>query len=75
VVLVAVFIFLMRWEKKIKARYKDKAITMLEMTYDPNPKDVRDTIKCLRLYSGRIKKDHEAINLLRSLQNKFGHLL
>jgi hypothetical protein len=74
-VLAAIFIFLMRWEKRIKARYKDKAIIMLETTIDPDPKEVKETIKYLRLYSGRIKKDHEALNLIRSLQNKYNHLL
>ena len=74
-VLVALFIFLLRWEKRIKARYKDKAVFMLEMTDSPDPKEVKETIKYLRLYSGRIRKDHEALNLIRSLQNKYDHML
>ena len=74
-VLLGLFIFLIRWEKRIKARYKDKAIIMLETTIDPDPKEVREIIKFLRLYGGRIKKDHEALNLVRSLQDKYNHLL
>lgn len=74
-VLAGLFVFLMRWEKRVKARYKDKAIVMLETTNDPDPKEVKETIKFLRLYAGRIKKDHEALNLVRSLQDKYNHLI
>jgi len=74
VVLIVLFVMLMRWEKRIKIRYKDKATELLDMD-DPNPKDVQDTIKHLHLYSGRIKRDKEALALISSLQSKYGHLL
>ena len=73
-VLVGLFVFLMKWESRVKRRYKDKAISLLDMG-DPNPNDVRDTIKNLRLYIGKIKKDKEARQLVRDLQDKYGHLL
>ena len=74
VVLIGLFIFLRKWEYKIKTRYKDKAADLLDMG-DPNPTEVRETIRCLRLYSGRIKKDKEAVGLVSRLQSKYGHLL
>ena len=73
-VLVGLFIFLIRWESRIKRRYKAKALTLLDMG-DPNPVEVRDTIKNLRLYMGRLRKDKEAQSLIISLQDKYGHLL
>ena len=72
--LIGLFIFMMRWESRIKRRYKNKAKSLLDMG-EPNPEDVRDTIKNLRLYAGRLKKDKEAYQLIRNLQDRYGHLL
>ena len=72
--LAGLFYFVMRWEGRVKRRYKEKAISLLDMR-DPDPKDVRDTIKNLRLYIGKIKKDKEAKKLVIDLQDKHGHLL
>jgi hypothetical protein len=74
VALIGLFIVLMQWESRIKRRYKEKAISLLNMN-DPNPKDVRETIKNLRLYVGKIRKDKEAQKLVGNLQDKYGHLL
>lgn len=72
--LVGIFYLLTRWEKSTKKNYKEKAANLL-LTSDPDPREVRDTIKNLRLYSGRVFKDKEAINLITQLQDKHGHLL
>jgi len=72
--MAGVFYLLMRWEKSSKNTYKKKAANLLQ-THDPNPKEVRDTIKNLRLYAGHIVKDKEAIRLITELQDKHGHLL
>lgn len=72
--LVGVFFLLVRWEKRAKRSYKEKANNLL-LASDPDPKEVVDTIKNLRLYAGRFKKDKEAVSLVAALQNKYGHLL
>ncbi|HEY98145.1 MAG TPA: hypothetical protein G4O16_08220 [Dehalococcoidia bacterium] len=72
--MVGVFYLLTRWEKRTKNTYKEKAANLL-LASDPDPKEVRDTIKNLRLYAGRFFKDKEAIRLLTELQDKHGHLL
>ena len=72
--MVGIFYLLMKWEKSTKKNYKEKAANLL-LTSDPDPKEVRDTIKNLRLYTGHVFKDKEAIKLLTELQNKHGHLL
>ena len=72
--MVGVFYLLMRWEKSTKKSYKKKAENLL-LTSDPDPKEVKDTIKNRHLYSGRFRKDKEAISLITQLQDKHGHLL
>lgn len=63
---------------KIDARTKNKhkidAYRLLENP-DPNPRKVKDTVKGLRLYSGRLKKDKESAQLIKDLLEKHGHLL
>lgn len=72
--MVGIFYLMMRWEKRTKKSYKEKAANLL-LTSDPDLKELKDTIKNLHLYSGRIKKDKEAVNLITQLQDKHGHLL
>jgi hypothetical protein len=72
--LVGIFLLLVRWEKRSKKNYKEKANDLL-LTSDPDPKELVDTIKNLRLYAGHFRKDKEAISLVTALQNKHGHLL
>ena len=73
VVLVGLFYLLTRWESNIKKKYKEKAVRLLE-TPDPDFNEVKETIKQLRLYGGRIWKDKEVVNLVAQLQDKYGHL-
>ena len=72
--MAGIFYLLMRWEKRTKKDYKEKAANLL-LTSDPDPREVKDTIKNLHLYAGRFKKDKEAVNLITQLQDKHGHLL
>lgn len=69
-----IFYLMVRWEKKTKKNYKEKAADLL-LTSDPDLKELKDTIKNLHLYAGRFRKDKEAVNLITELQNKHGHLL
>ena len=72
--LVGLYILLTKSETRTKNRYKEKAESLLELK-DPDPKEVRETIKYLRLYGGRIFKDKEAFRLADNLREKYGHLL
>jgi hypothetical protein len=72
--LVAVFVFLMRLDNKAKNNYKTDAYELLENTC-PDPKKVKNCIRGLRLYSGRIKKDKEAKELIGLLLDKHGNVL
>lgn len=70
--LIAGLIFLMRADRRIRSRYKKTAYRLLE-TANPNSKEVRDTIKGLRLYGGRIRKDKESLQLVNRLLDKLGN--
>jgi hypothetical protein len=72
--LVAVFIFLMKLDRKAKNNYKVNAYELLE-TDSPDPKQVKDCVRGLRLYGGHIKKDKEANDLIRRLIDKHGHVM
>ena len=56
--LVATFYFLHVSEFKTKNEHKMTAYNLLEEK-NPDPKKVKETIKMLRLYGGRFRKDHE----------------
>jgi hypothetical protein len=69
IALVLVIILLNRIEKKTKLNLKKTAYTLLEAV-EPTPKDIMDTIKGLRLYGGRLRKDKECIELVKRLVDK-----
>ena len=71
--LIGVFIILTRIDRKAKNNYKTDAYELLE-TSSPDPKRLKNCIRGLRLYSGRIKKDKEARDLVRRLIDKHGHV-
>ena len=73
-ILVASFYLIVRAERRMKNKYKKEAYRMLEIS-DPVPKELKDTVRRLRLYAGRLKKDKEAIQLIKRLLEKHGHLL
>ena len=69
-VMVALLILLIRVDRRTRNRYKKTAYRLLE-TDNPDTKEVRNTIKGLRLYGGRIRKDKESAQLVNRLLNKF----
>lgn len=73
VLVVAIFL-ISKIDARIRNKHKSDAYKLLE-TSDPYPKEVKDTIRGLRLYAGRWKKDKESLQLVKRLQEKHGHLL
>jgi hypothetical protein len=71
--LVAIMYFLIRAEKGIKIKYKKAAYGLLEKAR-PEPKEIIDTIKGLRLYGGRWFRDKECSQLVNRLQIKYESL-
>jgi hypothetical protein len=65
-VLVAGFVFLQRSDKRTKNKYKMDAYRLLD-TPDPNPDEILKTIKFLRLYGGRWRRDKEFLQLIDRL--------
>ncbi len=68
-VLLAGLYGLSRMDARTKKKYKHDAYKLLE-TANADIKKVRDTIKGLRLYGGRFKKDKECYQLIQKLQDK-----
>jgi hypothetical protein len=69
VALILIIYFLNRIEKRTKLNFIKNAYRLLE-DINPTPKDIRDTIKGLRLYGGRLRKDKECIQLVKRLLEK-----
>ncbi len=77
-ILVILFLFFLLWlfnriEKKTKNQWRKTAYNLLEMG-DPAKEDILKTIKNLRLYSGRIRRDKEFIQLIERLQSRLDAL-
>jgi hypothetical protein len=72
--LIGIIVIISRYEKGIKTRHIKDAYGLLE-TSEPDLKKVIDTIKGLRLYGGRWRKDKECVQLVKRLQDKFGSQL
>jgi hypothetical protein len=68
--LVGIAFLLNRYEKRIKVRYKKTAYSLLDAEM-PDLKQVKETIKGLRLYGGRWFKDKECVQLVARLQEKY----
>lgn len=71
--LVLIIVFLNRMEKRIKTKFKKTAYGLLE-TARPTSKEMKDTIKGLRLYGGRLFKDKECAQLVDRLLGKLDTL-
>jgi hypothetical protein len=69
IVLVLVIVLLNRIEKRTKLNLKKTAYRLLEEK-SPTPKEIKATIKGLRLYGGRIIKDKECVQLVSRLLKK-----
>jgi hypothetical protein len=57
-VIAGAFYLLNRSENKTKNKYKMTAYNLLEEK-NPDTKKIRESIRMLRLYGGRFRKDHE----------------
>ena len=73
-ILIGLVIVLNRSQTRTRNKHKIDAYRLLESS-TPSSKEVSDTIKGLKLYSGRWYKDKESVELVRRLQDKFSHLL
>ncbi len=73
ILLIAFLVFLLvmisKLDRRTKNKHKQDAYRMLEMS-GPDPEAVKKTIKLLRLYGGRWRKDKECIELIQRLQEK-----
>ena len=67
--LIAVMYLLRRSEKRTKNKHKKTAYLLLD-TPDPDRVDVINTIKLLRLYGGRWRKDKEFVELVKRLTER-----
>ena len=68
-VLALLLLGLNKLDARTKKKHKQEAYKLLEDS-SPDVKKVKDTIKCLRLYGGRWKKDKEVVQLIERLQGK-----
>ena len=73
-ILIVLVVVLNRSQTRTKNKHKIDAYRLLE-TPSPSPKEVRDTIRGLKLYGGRWFRDRESMELINRLQDKFGELL
>jgi|PlaIllAssembly_1097288.scaffolds.fasta_scaffold1032820_2 hypothetical protein len=67
--LVLALFGLNRFDAYTKTKYKKDAYKLLENPA-PDVKKVKDTIKGLRMYSGKWRKDKESVMLVEKLQAK-----
>ena len=72
--LVGLFIFLRKLDAKDKNKFKKAAYNLLE-TSDPDPKEVKNTLRGLRLYGGKFRKDKEFMLLIKRLHDKYEGIL
>jgi hypothetical protein len=71
--LVAAILLLRRADIKTKNKYKKDAYRLLE-TPNPDPKEIKNTLKFLNLYAGRWRKDQEFLELIRRLLEKLDNI-
>ena len=65
--LVLALVGLNKLDARTKMKYKKEAYKLLEDSA-PDAKKVKDTIKGLRMYSGKWRKDKESVILVEKLQ-------
>ena len=68
IALIAGYYFLHRIEVRTKNKHKMTAYELLEEK-NPDPKKIKDTIKMLRLYGGRFRRDQEFAQLITLLHD------
>jgi hypothetical protein len=69
VFLLFILFVLDRIDKRTKSKWRKNAYSLLE-TDRPDPGEITKTIKNLRLYGGRIRKDKEFVQLIARLQDR-----
>ncbi len=69
IVLFALLVGLSKLDTRTKTKHKQAAYRLLEAT-QPDPKEINNSIKMLRLYGGRWRRDKECIQLVEKLQQK-----
>jgi hypothetical protein len=67
--LVLLLYLLSRFEKKSKNNYRKDAYHLLEQE-NPDPKKLKSSIRVLRLYGGRLRRDQEIQELILHLKAK-----
>jgi hypothetical protein len=67
--LVFILVLLNRSQKKDKEKYRRQALRLLDESY-PSEKELKDTLRHLKLYAGRLKKDPELYQLMERLMEK-----
>ena len=68
-VLALLLVGLNKMDAGTKKKFKREAYKLLEDS-DADVKKIKDTIKGLRLYGGRWRKDKECVQLIERLQKK-----
>ena len=71
--LIFLLFLLTRIEKGTKNKWRKTAYELLEME-SPDSEELLKTIKHLRLYGGRIRKDKEFMQLITRLQDKLASI-
>lgn len=69
IVLIGIIILLRRSDIRTKKKYRKAAYGLLEKS-NPDPQEIKNTIRYLRLYGGRWRKDKEFGELASRLMSK-----
>lgn len=69
--LIGAWLLVNRIDRRAKERYRRDAYRILDKE-DPTEKEVKDTLRGLSLYGGRLKKDKEFDELKKRLYRKLG---
>ncbi|HUT68519.1 MAG TPA: hypothetical protein VMW86_08230 [Dehalococcoidales bacterium] len=72
-VLIGILVFTNKIDARAKNKWRKSAYSLLEEG-NPSPEDIKNTIKSLRLYGGRWRKDKEFVQLISRLQEKFDNI-
>jgi hypothetical protein len=67
--LIGLLILVTKIDARVKNKWRKSAYNLLE-TESPNLEEIKKTIKGLRLYGGRWRKDKEFVQLVKRLQDK-----
>lgn len=69
VVLVGAWILVNRFDKRAKQRYRRDAYRVLDLD-NPSDAEVKDVLRGLALYGGRVRKDKEFVELIKKISLK-----